>query len=447
MILLLLIASVLVSKNYYEFVNEQHETARKNARNEWTGQGQKNPHSAAHYGTYAFKPKYPLALIDNGVDKYSGVSIFLEAHRRSDAQYMAAQDQTALSRFGDLTPDFVLVFLIPLLIILLGFNSISRERESGTLRLLLSQGISPIILVTGKWLGLFLPIVLLVLPVYVLAALLLSGISNFGQFSIGALTFLFIIYLLYYAVFTNITLLISSTIRKSSIAFVVLLSIWIVSSLAMPKITAALAEEFYPYPTQTAFEAQVAADKKNGLDGHDPWSAAEKKLEAETLAKHGVENVSQLPFNWDGYLMQQGEEHDAEIYFKHYNYLKETYENQTRVYRATAVLSPFLPTRFLSMAICRTDYASHWNFADAAERYRIMLVGKMNGDMVDNSKTGDWDYLADEKLWESVPGFEYQPPAYTAVIAANQSNFATLMAWLVVSFGLLYIAVSKIKVN
>ncbi|MBN8653211.1 MAG: DUF3526 domain-containing protein [Cytophagales bacterium] len=442
----LLITSFLVSKRYYDYVNEQHEAARKNARNEWTGQGEKNPHSAAHYGTYAFKPKYPLALIDNGVDKYSGVSIFLEAHKRSDAQYMAAQDQTALSRFGDLTPDFVLVFLIPLLIILLGFNAMSRERESGTLRLLLSQGVKPITLVAGKWLGLFLPIVLLVLPVFVLAAFLLAGVSNFGQFSMAAFTILFVVYLLYYAVFTNLTLLVSALVKKSSLAFVALLSVWIISCLAMPKVTSAIAEELYPYPTQSEFETQIAADKKNGLDGHDPWNAASKKLEAETLAKYGVDNVSQLPFNWDGYLMQQGEEHDAEIYFKHYNLLKETYENQTRVYRTTAALSPFLPTRFLSMAICRTDYAAHWNFADAAERYRIMLVGKMNGDMVDNSKTGDWDYLANEKLWESVPDFEYQPPAYAAVFAANQSNFATLLVWLLVSFAALYVAVSKIKV-
>jgi ABC-2 type transport system permease protein len=442
----LLVTSVLVSKRYYDFVNQQHEDARKNARSEWTSQGTKNPHSAAHYGTYAFKPKYPLALIDNGIDKYAGVSIFLEAHKRSDAQYMAAQDQTALSRFGDLTPDFVLVFLIPLLIILLGFNSISREQESGTLRLLLSQGVKPFTLAAGKWLGLFFPVLLLVLPVYAMAAFLLAGLSQFGEFSLLALTVLFGVYLVYYAIFVNLTLLVSSLVRKSSLAFVTLLSVWIISCLAMPKITSAIAEELYPYPTQYEFEEQIASAKKNGLDGHDPWNAAAKKLEEETLAKYGVQNVAELPFNWDAFLMQQGEEHDAEIYFRHYNLLKETYESQARVHRATAVLSPFLPTRFLSMAICRTDYASHWNFADAAERYRIMLVGKMNGDMVNNSKTGEWNYQADDKLWQSVPDFEYQPPAYAVVFSVNKINFVTLLIWLAASFAALRVAVSNIRV-
>ncbi len=117
----LLLMATFISRSYYVSVNEQHRQAAQNERNVWVSQDTKNPHSAAHYGTYAFKPKYPLALIDQGVDKYAGISIFLEAHARHDAQYAAAQDQTGLTRFGDLTPDFILMFIIPLLIVLLGF--------------------------------------------------------------------------------------------------------------------------------------------------------------------------------------------------------------------------------------------------------------------------------------------------------------------------------------
>jgi ABC-2 type transport system permease protein len=445
-VLALLLVAVFVSNRYYKSINAQHNQAKKNARGEWTGQGKKNPHSAAHYGTYAFKPKYPLSLIDNGVDKYSGVSIYLEAHKRSDAQYMAAQDQTALSRFGDLTPDFVLIFIIPLLIILMGFNSFTREKESGTLRLLQSQGVKAWNLALGKWLGIFIPILLLTIPIYTLSALFLSNITDYGEFSFGALTLLFFIYLIYYTVFTNITLIVSSLFKKSNLAFVALLGIWILSCLAMPKISTAIADSLYPYPTQVEFQEQIAMDKKQGLDGHNLWNAEAKKLEEETLAKYKVDSVQQLPFNWDGFLMQEGEKHTADIYFKHYNVLKDTYLNQSKVYRATAALSPFLPTRFLSMAISRTDYTAHWDFADAAEKYRIVLVGKMNGHMMDNSKTGDWDYLVDKDVWESVPEFEYEPPTYAAILSLNSSNVLTLLAWLVLSFTALYVAVTKLKI-
>ena len=441
----LLLAALFVSKSYYTSVNAQHSEAKKNARSEWVEQGQKNPHSAAHYGTYAFKPKYPLSLIDNGVDKYTGVSIYLEAHKRNEAQYAAAQDQTALSRFGDLTPDFVLIFIVPLFIILIGFNAFKRERESGTLRLLKSHGVSTWKLTMGKWLGIFLPVLLIAIPVYVLAALFLANIKDYGQFSLLALTLLFGVYLIYYAVFINITLFVSSLFKKSNLAFVTLLGIWMVSCLAMPKISTAIADKLYPYPTQVEFEEQIALDKKKGLDGHNPWNTEAKKLEEETLKKYGVDSVQQLPFNWDGFLMQEGEKHTADIYFKHYQLLKDTYVNQTNVYRSTAALSPFLPTRFLSMAICRTDYTSHWDFANAAENYRIELVGKMNGDMAANSKYGDWDYLADDKLWSSVPDFQYEPASYTTVIGQNTSNLITLLAWLLLSFAALYGAVTRMK--
>ncbi|MEM9832765.1 MAG: ABC transporter permease subunit [Bacteroidota bacterium] len=445
-VLALLLAAVFISNRYYQSVNAQHAQAKENARSEWVNQGEKNPHSAAHYGTYAFKPKYPLSLIDNGIDKYAGISIFLEAHNRSDAQYMAAQDQTALSRFGDLTPDFVLIFIMPLLIILIGFNAITRERESGTWRLLQSQGVPAWKLTLGKWLGIFIPVLLIVLPVYLLSALFLANVTDYGEFSLGALSLLFLVYILYYAVFTNLTLVVSSLVKKSNLAFVILLGIWIVSCLAMPKVSTALADTLYPYPTQMEFEEQIALDKEQGLDGHNPWSAEAKKLEEETLKKYGVDSVQQLPFNWDGFLMQEGEKHTADIYFKHYQFLKETFHNQTGVYRATAALSPFLPTRFLSMAISRTDYTAHWDFADAAEKYRIVLVGKMNGHMVENSQTGDWDYTVGKEVWESVPEFDYEPPTYAAVLDTNSSNFITLLGWVLLSSVGLYGAVRRLKV-
>jgi hypothetical protein len=71
----------------------------------------------------------------------------------------------------------------------------------------------------------------------------------------------------------------------------------------------------------------------------------------------------------------------------------------------------------------------------------------MNGDMVDNSKTGDWDYLADEKLWASVPEFEYTPPGYTSILSENTGNLSLLALWLVGTFALVIIQVNKMKIS
>ncbi len=436
----LLSIAVVISYNYYNYVQEQHSQASSNARNLWTSQDEKNPHSAAHYGTYAFKPKSPLSLIDQGVDKFTGISIFLEAHRRNEAQFMAAADQTGLARFGDLTPDFILLFIIPLLIILMGYNSFGKERENGTLQLLQSQGVSPRKVALGKWLGLYLPISSLTLGLFLSAGLMLALTPDFGLFSWTALLLMALVYLIYYGVFANLTLIVSAWTKSGGLALVLLLSIWIITCLAAPKAASNFADALYPYPTRQEFSASVTEDQQKGLDGHNPWNEEAKRLERETLEKYGVDSLHQLPFNFDGYRMQKGEEHEAEVYFKHYQLLKEQFQQQSRFYSFSAAASPYLPARFLSMAIARTDYGLHWDFADAAERYRLNMMEALNMDFADNAAYGNWAYKADQTLWEGIPDFSYTPPSLGQIALSHLSNFLLLITWLAVSFfGLFWI--------
>lgn len=443
-VLLLLGVAVWISTRQYQNINEQYAAAKTAERAIWDNQGEKNPHSAAHYGTYAFKPKYPLSLVDQGVDKYAGTSIFLEAHKRNEAQFSAASDQTGLARFGDLTPDFILLFIIPLLIILLGYNSFTREREMGTLTLLKSQGISTWKWLLGKWSALFLPIFMITASLFLIAGILLGNLEDFGVFNWTSLWVMFLVYVAYYSVFINIVLLISSSTKKSGISLVVSLSLWILACLAAPKAASNIAESQYPYPSRQEFAANVLKDKKEGLDGHNPWSKEAKLLEEQVLREYGADSLHQLPFNFDAYRMQKGEEHEAEVYFKHYNYLKEQYSNQSKVYRGLAAISPFLPTRFLSMAIAHTDYDTHWDFADAAEDYRIATQKFLNDNFKDNSSFGEWSYRADAETWKELPAFDYDPPKLEAIISRNTSNISVLGIWLLASFGLLFFNTKKI---
>ncbi len=443
-VILLLGVAVWISAKQYKNVNEQYASAKTVERTLWDDQGEKNPHSAAHYGTYAFKPKYPLSLVDQGVDKYAGTSIFLEAHKRNEAQFSAAADQTGLARFGDLTPDFILLFIIPLLIILLGYNSFTKEREMGTLTLLKSQGISNWKWLLGKWMALFLPILLMTTILFSIAGALLSNLKDFGIFNWGSLFAMYLVFIGYYIIFVNIVLLISARARKSGIALVASLCIWIIACLGAPKAASNIAETKHPYPTRQEFAAKVLKDKKEGLDGHNPWSREAKLLEAEVLREHGVDSLHQLPFNFDAYRMQKGEEHQAEVYFKHYNHLKNQYTRQSKVYKSLAAISPYLPTRFLSMSIAHTDYATHWDFADAAETYRIATQKFLNNNFAENSAYGNWSYRADAGFWKNLPVFEYSPPELDSVLSRNASNLLIMGLWLAASFGFLLLSIKTI---
>ena len=68
-VLVLVLIATSTGINQYKKNNQQYLESVGKERTIWETQGEKNPHSAAHYGTYAFKPKFALSLFDYGVTK------------------------------------------------------------------------------------------------------------------------------------------------------------------------------------------------------------------------------------------------------------------------------------------------------------------------------------------------------------------------------------------
>jgi len=437
--LILLIIATLTGINQYQKNNQQYIESVSKERKIWETQGEKNPHSAAHYGTYAFKPKFALSLFDYGVTKYTGNSIFLEAHNRNEASFSEASDQTSLARHGTLSINFVLVYLFPLLIILIGYNSYTKEVENQTFNILKSQGIHPLKLVLGKWLAVFIPIFIMTTIIILIIGIVLSNLENLTFFSWSSLLSLFALYLLYYLIITTLTVLISMWSKSSGISLVSSLVVWILFSFITPKIATNFANENYPYPSKSEFSARIAEDKKSGLDGHNPWNEAAKKLEAETLKEYKVDSIHQLPFNYAGYRMQKGEEHEAKIYEKHYNILYKIAVKQNDAYKKLSFLSPFIPVRFLSMDIANTSDNLHWNFTKAAEKYRIEKQQFLNYDIKDNSKFGERGYKMSAEKFKKLPKFNFIPPTLFEILKENIQNILFLSLWLLIPFaGLLF---------
>lgn len=442
--LILLIIATITGVNQYQKSTQQYEKSMNIEREVWETQSEKNPHSAAHYGTYAFKPKFALSLFDYGVTQYTGNSIFLEAHNRHEASFSEASDQTSLARFGTLSINFVLIYLFPLLIILIGYNSYTKEVEHQTFTLLKSQGVHPVKLALGKWLATFIPIFVLTAIIFLIVGIVLSNLENLTFFSWSSLLTLFASYSVYYLIITTITVLISMWSKSSGMSLVSSLVIWIVFSFITPKIATNFANGSHPYPSKSEFNARIAEDKKNGLDGHNPWNEAAKKLEQETLEKYGVDSISQLPFNYAGYRMQKGEEHEAKIYEKHYNILNKIALNQNNTYKNLSFLSPFIPVRFLSMDIANTSDNLHWKFTKAAEKYRIKKQEFLNYDIKDNSKFGERGYKMTAEKFKKLPKFSFTPPTLSEILKENTQNFLFLGLWLLIPFICLIFTSKKI---
>jgi len=448
-VLALLAGSLAMGWQHYREVNAQHELARRATREQWLHQGVKNPHSAAHYGVYAFKPKMPLSLVDQGVDPWVGVTAFLEAHKQNEFKYRPAQDSTAIQRFGELTGAAVLQLLIPLVIILLAFPAFAEERERGTLRQVLSLGVKPSQLGWGKALGIGWGVGLLVLPATLLGTLALALSAENGAFqsSLPRMAVMFVSYLLYFTAILAISLAVSARARSSRLALVGLIGFWIFNGLIAPRLAADLAKTVYRTPSAFEFARNIEMGLKNGVDGHDPADRRAEELRDAVLKKYNVTKVSDLPVAFQGISLQAGEEHGNQVFDHYYSQLWDTFRQQERVHQIASLAAPMLAVRSLSMALAGTDFAQHAHFARASEEYRRVIQRVMNTDIANNGKVADGPYLRDADLWKQVPDFDYRAPDLAWVLSRQSLSLALLTAWAAGSILLAWRATQRLRVD
>jgi ABC-2 type transport system permease protein len=425
-VLALLLASLAAGWKSYADLSRQHRTAQESTRAQWLNQDKKNPHSAAHYGVYAFKPKSQLAMVDAGIDPYMGVAVWLEAHKQNDFKYRPAQDRTAVQRFGEMTGAEVLQVLLPLFIVLMTFSAFAGEREQGTLRQVLGMGVDRRSLAIGKAIGIAAALGLVLVPATVLGVIALALSADNGLLAGDPVRAAVLagVYVAYFACIIAISLAVSARVRSSRVALVSMLTFWFATGVVAPRAVADLAAWLYPTPSAIEFQKALDADLNDAKD-------MQRRLDerkAELFKKYNVDNVDALPVAFSGISLQEGENHGNEVFDTHFGRLFDQYDRQNRVAQLAGWLAPTLAVRALSMGLAGTDFQQHRDFTAAAERYRRAIQRVMNDDIAMNQKKGQV-YLADHTLWSKVPEFEYTAPPTMWVLEKYGTSIAALAVW------------------
>lgn len=443
-VLVLLVAALAVGWRAAASAHAERDAAANLARSHWVNQPAKNPHSAAHYGVYAFKPKTPLSFVDDGIDPYTGVLAYLEAHVQNDFTHRPAADGTALSRFGALTAAGVLQVLVPLLIVVLAAGTIAGEREQGTLRQLLSVGARSRDLAIGKMLGLGSALMLLLIPATIIGvAALLVGTDGSGSGSRFLL--LAAVYLGYFVVWIALSFAVSAWAPSTRAALICLLGLWMVNSLLAPRAATDLVRRLHPTPTALEFQRVMAAEQQADSTGRT-YAEYQEAFQREVLSRYRVDSVADLPVNFAGMSLDASERWSDAVFDRNYGRLWATYVRQDQARSLFGFAFPFVAVRALSQGLAGTDFYHHREFATAAEQYRRHLVRVMNDDLAEHGKTAGFQYMGDHALWSSVEPFEYQTPQVGFVLAHHGRDLAALGGWLVLGLGLALVGARRVRV-
>jgi ABC-2 type transport system permease protein len=416
------------------YENNVREAAKAD-RSVWERQGARNPHSAAHFGQYAFKPSGAISLFDPGLTPWLGTALWMEAHYQNTASYRAVDDQATSTIISNLSAAFVLQYLAPLLLIFLGYALIARERESHTLKLLLANGASVRAWAGGKFLALVSIAAVLWLPSLVVVAIAASADERARSLA------LVIVYAGYLLMVCALILAVSAKVRTARSALLALLCGWVVMALVIPRVAAVAAERAAPSADAGQFWRDVRAALHQGVSGHDPADAREQALLKKTLADYGVTREEDLPVSFAGIALQAGEEHGNEVFDHFYDQLRAAEARQRTVLRMAALLSPWMALRGLSSGIAATDSEHHAHYVHAAESYRRELQRYLNDNMIQHAKGEDFDYQADVETWRQTPTFSYRAPALSEVGDTYWPDASLLLGWIVMSALVLSLAV------
>ncbi len=427
--LVLAALSVWGSLSALRYAQQERAAAAELDQRAWNEQGERNPHSAAHFGQYAYKPATALAALEPGLDAWLGTAIWMEAHYQNPAAQRQAEAMTALSRMGTLSLGWMLQILLPLTGIVLGFDLLVDERQRGTLRLQSVAGASVGALFIGKGLSLLASVVIVTVPAWIAAGIvaLYVDASTVADSGLRIATWLGT-YGGYALIWVFLTLAISALVSSARLALALLSGLWLIGVLLLPRLAAEQAEAAYPAPEPATFWAEIRRAQSEGIDGHNASDARTQALQAETLRRYGVDKIEDLPVSFAGVALQAGEEYGNQVYDRFFGKLWEGYAMQAAVQSAYAWLAPVIAARTLATRAAGTDLAQHRHFATAAESHRRALQRFLNGDMIEHAKGQDFDYLAAADLWQKAPVFQYRVPT----LEAASGPMFILATWLVV---------------
>jgi len=408
-----------------------HHDAGKAARAQWEGKGAANPHGMAHFGDFVFRPTGPLARLDRGVQARLGKVLRVEGHRQGTPLHSDAARAGTLARFSPPDAAFLIQIVTPLLLIFLGSTGLAADRETGRLRLLLTQGTGAGSILAGHFFALW------GLGIALLFIVMISSVATSAAFGSATdmlnarLIGFFVMHAAYLAVVTAGVVAATVWLRSARTALFSLLAVWILGTVVVPRTTSALAGSIYALPSQDAFQAAMRDAREAGPDGHNPEDAHLEQLRQKMLAEHDVETVEELPLNFDGIAMQVDEEFGNQVWDQHYGNLRNLLKRQGNLASRIALINPYQAIDHVSMAIAGTDLMHDFSFQQQVEAYRRKMVEALNHEHAyGGSKTGDWSWEASAEFYAGMKPFNYEPLGMKEVARARASEFLTLCAWL-----------------
>jgi ABC-type transport system involved in multi-copper enzyme maturation permease subunit len=339
---------------------------------------------------------------------------------------------------------FIVKIVFSLYVILLGFEAVSGEKERGTLRLILSNPVGRIRLLTGKYVAV-LSSAVIPLVAGLLTSLLVIGIflpSVLSLANLARIALFFVLALAYLSLFAFLSLLMSALIPRSSVALLVLLAFWIFFAFFIPDTSVIAAEKFSSVPSEYEMAKLVGPTIQGEVWGR--IAAIQDRIKkGELKTEQDIREEADRAY-------EQGQESLRKLYDDYDNAMRERAALAQRISRT----SPAALFEYAAEAVSETGPQADArflrdirNYSKVYDDYILKKMGKvvgtspwgfgtgatLNGKYIDLSSPFPQEYQEDKS---DFPKFSESRPALVDGLRNGLWDIAGLLVWNILLAGL-----------
>jgi ABC-type transport system involved in multi-copper enzyme maturation permease subunit len=438
---LLILLTFYVGARNYQVSRTQYEMAQSENLSQMEGLT-----NFSEIQQHIILPPHPLNTLVSGIANDIGRNIRVREQGELVAEDSRFNDDPIYAVFRFLDLDFVFRIILSLFAILFVYNSISGEKEQGTLRLTFTNNIPRDTYILGKVTGSFLALgIPLLIPILIGCLLLpLMGIpmGNEDWIRLGLVItagFLFL------GAFAVLSLFVSTVTHRSSSSFLILLVAWIFAILIIPRTSVILAGNTVKVLSidemdhqKSRHQAQVFEEFKEEMRNFKPSANT-----AEELSKE----INQF--------MQESSEERERKRSEFADRLTEQRRNQeARQQRLAFGLARISPAASFSLAATNLAGSSlnlKGHYQEEARRYQEIYARfmreKTGGGVFSFRRLGDEEEPPKPIDPREVPEFLYQQPPLGEVVQASILDFGILIFFNLLFFAGAFVAFLRYDVR
>ena len=175
-----------------------------------------------------------------------------------------------------------------------------------------------------------------------------------------------------------LVLAVSLWVRQRSVALGLLVLIWLLVALVVPRIGINAASAAIDAPGKIESDLVMLAEQRKLGDSHNASDPAFEALKKQVLDQYEAQSIEELPVNWRGVVAGYSEQKLTDLMNDYAGRRMQAEAAQSRIVTWFGLVSPTLAVSAASRTLAGTDLATHHRFLRQSEALRFDFVQGLN---------------------------------------------------------------------